>query len=202
MKSKDIKHLKHSDKNMFADAVWTLRGEDAYEPRYRREMPPIVAATLRLAAALPAPLRLAARSRRHAPLQRLRRRVPRPGLPPRCLERHGQTAETLDDRCRLRRCSDLKSTTDYADYTDYMSFGYEDLMKLQKQSPERALRPQAGVKPLHKSHNYTSPEGAAEWSVTPSGFVCNAHGSRGFTPACGLFRPSALRVGDFNKVST
>ena len=51
MKFKDIKHLKHSDKNMFADAVWMLRGEDAYEPRYRREMPPIVAATLRLAAA-------------------------------------------------------------------------------------------------------------------------------------------------------
>ena len=41
-------------------------------------------------------------------------------------------------------------------------------MKLQKYSPalgplgrltlqERALRPQAGVKPLHKSHSYTSP---------------------------------------------
>ena len=93
-------------------------------------------------------------------------------------------------------------------------------MKLQKHSPalgplgrltlqERALRPQAGVKPLHKGHGYTSPalgplgrltlqERAAEGSVTPSGFMCNAHGSRGLTPACSLFRPSALRVGNFN----
>ena len=92
-------------------------------------------------------------------------------------------------------------------------------MKLQKHSPERALRPQAGVRstfgrlllqePLHKSRSYTSPalgplgrltlqEGAAEGSFTPSGFMCNAHGSRGLTPACSLFRPSALRVGNFN----
>ena len=66
-------------------------------------------------------------------------------------------------------------------------------MKLQKQSPERALRTQGGVKPLHKSRSYTSPERAADGSVTPSGFMCNAYGRRGFTPACGLFRPSALR---------
>ena len=83
-------------------------------------------------------------------------------------------------------------------------------MKLLKQSPERALRPQAGVKPLHKSRSYTSPalgplgrltlqERAAEGSVTPVGFICYAHCCRGFTPACGLFRPSALRVGNFNK---
>ena len=83
-------------------------------------------------------------------------------------------------------------------------------MKLQKYSPalgplgsltlqERALRPQAGVKPLHKGHGYTNPKGTAEVSVTPSGFMCNAHDSRGVTPACSLFRPSALRVGDFNK---
>ena len=73
-------------------------------------------------------------------------------------------------------------------------------MKLQKQSPERALRTQGGVKPLHKSRSYTtSPKGAAEGSVTPTGFMCNAHGRRGFTPACGLFRPSTLRAG--NRVS-
>ena len=82
-------------------------------------------------------------------------------------------------------------------------------MKLQKHSPERALRPQAGVKPLHKNRRYTSPalgplerltpqEGAAEWSVAPSGFMCNVHCCRGFTPACGLFRPSALKVGNIN----
>ena len=43
----------------------------------------------------------------------------------------------------------------------------------------------------------TLQERAAEGSVTPSGFMCNARGSRGFTPACSLFRPSALRVGYF-----
>ena len=56
-------------------------------------------------------------------------------------------------------------------------------MKLQKQSP--ALGPQGRL---------TLQERAADGSVTPSGFMCNAHGRRGFTPACGLFRPSALRV--------
>ena len=76
-------------------------------------------------------------------------------------------------------------------------------MKLQKHSPalgpkgrftleERALRIQAGVEPLHKSRSYTSPERVAEGSVTPSGFMCNTHGSRGFTPACGLDSPSGL----------
>ena len=60
-------------------------------------------------------------------------------------------------------------------------------MKLLKQSP--ALGPLGRL---------TLQERAAEHPVTPSGFMCNAHGSRGFTPACGLFRPSALKVGNIN----
>ena len=43
-------------------------------------------------------------------------------------------------------------------------------MKQPKQSPERALRLQAGVKPLQKADGNISPEGATECSATPSGF--------------------------------
>ena len=60
-------------------------------------------------------------------------------------------------------------------------------------SPVRALRTQAGVRStfgrlllqetLHKCRNYTSPVRATDCSVTPSGFMRDAHGSRGFTPA-------------------
>ena len=69
-------------------------------------------------------------------------------------------------------------------------------MKLQKHSPERALRPQAGATPLHKGRSYTSPEGAAEGSVTPLGFIFLGSLIPGVTlrstPVCGLFRPSAF----------
>ena len=65
-------------------------------------------------------------------------------------------------------------------------------MKLLRHSPERALRIQAGVKPLHKGRSYTSPEGAAEDSVTPSGLIFIAPNSRGsisFHPCLCSVRP-------------
>ena len=57
-----------------------------------------------------------------------------------------------------------------------------EVMELLRHSPERALRIQAGVEPLHKGRSYTSPERAAEGSVTPSGFMCITHGIAGASP--------------------
>ena len=65
-------------------------------------------------------------------------------------------------------------------------------------SPERAFRPQAGVKPLQKASDSISPERAAEHTVTPLGVGLHPPVYRGFTPACSLIRPSAFRVGNFN----
>jgi hypothetical protein len=71
-------------------------------------------------------------------------------------------------------------------------------MKGYKHSPERAFRPQAGVKPLQRMAIYNSPERATECAVTPSGLGVQRRVNRGFTPACSLARPLAFKVGKFN----
>ena len=65
-------------------------------------------------------------------------------------------------------------------------------MKQPKQSPERALRLQAGVKPLQKRMATLAPKGRQNVLPPLRGLGVHCPDYRGFTPACSLFRPSAL----------
>ena len=78
-------------------------------------------------------------------------------------------------------------------------------MKLQKYSPERAYRTQAGVQPLQAMVVTLALKGrqtvlaSLRWQATkgralppPSGLGLHCPVYRGCTPACSLFRPSAL----------
>ena len=53
---------------------------------------------------------------------------------------------------------------------------------------------------LTKTGLFGRTEGAIECFAIPSGFGYTWPIYRGFTPACSLIRPSALRVGNFNSL--
>ncbi len=67
-----------------------------------------------------------------------------------------------------------------------------------KRSSKRAFRIQAGLMPLQIIAINSSPERAIVSSATPLGLGLQSLVYRGFTPVCSLFRPSVLRVGNFN----
>ena len=73
-------------------------------------------------------------------------------------------------------------------------------------SPEGTKRLQAGGgakrNPCIKVTIIQAPKGRQRVLSPLRGSYITRPVSRGCTPACGLFRPSAFRVGDFNKEST